>query len=84
MRFIGREGGGGIRQGGRSLISTIASLWVVTSVRLLSCCQEEQQESSGLKRPANAYIQFVQKFRADNLAQYGNVSEAISAGKWQP
>jgi len=33
-----------------------------------------------VKRPANAYILFIQNFMAENGANYGGVTETVSAG----
>lgn len=45
--------------------------------------QKEQWQSSRVKRPANAYVKFIQDFMTKNLANYANVRNAMSAGAAQ-
>ena len=43
--------------------------------------QKQQWESTRLKRPTNAYIQFVQDFVVKYAAAYGSITNAVSAGQ---
>ena len=54
---------------------------IIENVGLLCRRQQKQQwESTRLKRPANAYIKFIQDFMAKNSTNYDNVRHALSAG----
>jgi len=43
--------------------------------------QKEKWENSRVKRPCNAYIQFIKNFMAKNARIYNSVTDAVSAGK---
>ena len=52
----------------------------VLLLRSLMRAQKEQWEKSRVKRPCNAYMQFIKDFMTKNVSGYASVTTAVSDG----